>query len=184
MQYSLLQIETAFADAYMKDILVYELSELGFDSFLTDTPVLQAFIPSHLLDEQQTKECLQSFPYKGILSFSFEKCEDKDWNAEWEKNFFNPIVVDNRCVIHSSFAKDVPECKYDIVIDPKMAFGTGHHQTTSLMLRAILDLEFDGRSFLDMGCGTAVLAILAYKRGAAKVTAVDREYRSQPCRGY
>lgn len=173
MQYSVLNIQTSFAESFMQDVLVSELSELGFDSFLTEQNPLQAFIQSSQLNIQDVEHCLRTFPYKGILSYTIELCEDKDWNAEWEQHYFTPIVVGNKCVIHSSFAKDIPQCQYNITIDPKMAFGTGHHQTTSLMLESLLEADLLGRSFLDMGCGTAVLAILATMRGAQPVTAVD-----------
>lgn len=99
--------------------------------------------------------------------------EGRDWNEEWEKNYFQPIVIGNRCVVHSSFHHDVPEAQYDIVIDPKMAFGTGHHATTSLILDQLLDMPLEGKSVIDMGTGTAILAILAALRGAKPVTGIE-----------
>ena len=99
--------------------------------------------------------------------------EEKNWNEELEKNFFQPIVIDNRCVIHSTFHKDYPKAEYDIVINPQMAFGTGHHETTSSILGELLEADLKGKSVLDMGCGTSILAILASMRGAGKVTAID-----------
>lgn len=99
--------------------------------------------------------------------------QSKNWNEEWEKNYFQPIVIGNECVIHSSFHQDTPEARFDILIDPKMSFGTGHHETTSLMLAELLKLDVTGKSFLDMGCGTAVLAILARMKDASPVTAID-----------
>ena len=98
---------------------------------------------------------------------------DKNWNEEWEKHFFQPIVIGDKCVIHSTFHTDVPVAQYDIIIDPKMSFGTGHHATTSNMLSWILDDDMSGKRVLDMGCGTAVLGILAKKKGAASVLAID-----------
>ena len=89
------------------------------------------------------------------------------------KYFFKPIVIDGKCVIHSSFHKDVPKLEYNIIIDPKMSFGTGHHETTSLMVSEILNADFAEKTVLDMGCGTSVLAVLASMRGAKKLTAVD-----------
>ena len=83
--------------------------------------------------------------------------EGQDWNKEWEKNYFQPIVIDDQCVIHSSFHKDIPECRYDIVIDPKMAFGTGHHATTSLVIRQLLAMNLRGLNVVDMGTGTGIL---------------------------
>ena len=173
MKYTVLEINTAFAEPFMQDVLVAELAELGFESFETEQQPLHAYIQTSLLNESAVKDALRDFRFDGIKSYKFAPCEDKDWNAEWESHFFEPIVVGNECVIHSSFAKDIPSCRYDITIDPKMAFGTGHHQTTSLMLEAILASELHARSVLDMGCGTAVLAILASMCGAEKLTAID-----------
>ena len=99
--------------------------------------------------------------------------EGRDWNAEWERNYFKPIVVADRCVVHSSFHTDVPAAQYDIVIDPKMAFGTGHHSTTSLILTRLLDMPLEGRAVIDMGTGTGILAILAAMRGAAPVAGIE-----------
>jgi ribosomal protein L11 methyltransferase len=99
--------------------------------------------------------------------------EDRDWNEECEKNYFEPIVIDNRCLIQSSFHQPKGIYEYCILIDPKMAFGTGHHQTTGLILRQILDMNLENKSVLDMGCGTAVLAILAAYRNANPVVAID-----------
>ena len=114
------------------------------------------------------------FPFEEVdASVSWQEIEGQDWNAEWEKNYFKPIIVDDLCVIHSSFHTDIPQAPYDIVIDPKMAFGTGHHQTTTLMLRWLLSLPMEGRSLVDVGTGTGILAILAAMRGASPVRAIE-----------
>jgi ribosomal protein L11 methyltransferase len=107
------------------------------------------------------------------IEFATEVVPVQNWNEEWEKNYFQPIILGNECVIRSSFHTGTPEVKYEILIDPKMSFGTGHHETTSLMLNELLKVDVAGKSFLDMGCGTAVLAILARMKGAMPVTAID-----------
>ena len=107
------------------------------------------------------------------ISYEIKEAEDKDWNEEWEKNFFQPIVIGDRCCIHSTFHHDTPQVEYDIIINPQMAFGTGHHETTGLIISELLDSDLAGRSLLDMGCGTAILAILARMRGAKPCTAID-----------
>ena len=104
---------------------------------------------------------------------TYEQIEIPAENLEWEKNFFQPIIIGDRCVIHSTFHRDIPQAEYDIVINPQMAFGTGHHETTSLIIGELLDNDLQGKSLLDMGCGTSILAILARMRGAAPCTAVD-----------
>ncbi len=120
------------------------------------------------------KEALADFPLPDTqIEYNYVEAEDKDWNEEWEKNFFQPIVIGDRCVIHSTFHNDVPQAEYDIVINPQMAFGTGHHETTSLIIGELLDSDLQGKSLLDMGCGTSILAILARMRGASPCTAID-----------
>lgn len=101
------------------------------------------------------------------------EAEDKNWNEEWEKHYFQPLVVGDRCVIAGTFHKNVPQAEYNITINPQMSFGTGHHATTSQMIQRILDDDMEGREVLDMGCGTSILAILARMRGAKHCVAVD-----------
>lgn len=156
------------------DVLAAMLGEIEYESFVPDEQGVTAFVPQGKYDEARLREVLAQFPIDGItLSYEATFVPGQDWNEEWEKNYFKPIVVGNECVIHSTFHHDVPQARYDVLIDPKMAFGTGHHETTTLMLQAILDNDFAGRSLLDMGCGTAVLAILACMKGAGPVVAVD-----------
>lgn len=156
------------------DVLAALLGEVGFESFVAGEEGLQAYIQQPLFDEELLKQTLADFPLPATaLSYTITEPEDKDWNAEWEKNFFQPIVIEGRCVIHSTFHKDYPTADYDIVINPQMAFGTGHHETTSSILGELLDADLAGKSVLDMGCGTSILAILARMRGADPVTAID-----------
>jgi len=160
-------------EEYISDVLAEELGEIGFDSFVPFEEGLDAYIPESLFDEAKLKTMLTDFPFEASIDYSITQIESKNWNEEWEKNFFEPIVIGNDCVIHSSFHKNVPQAKYDIVIDPKMAFGTGHHETTSLVIGRLLTMELEGKTLLDMGCGTAVLAILAAMRGAKDIMAID-----------
>lgn len=157
-----------------RDVLSALLADTGFESFVDTDRGLDAFVPEKAYSEKAMLEVLENFPLSGVrIQYDCELIIGKDWNEEWEKHFFQAIIIDNQVVIHSSFHKDIPELPYDIVIDPKMAFGTGHHSTTSLMISCLLELDLKERSFLDMGCGTAVLAILARMKGAHPVTAID-----------
>jgi Ribosomal protein L11 methylase len=157
-----------------RDLLSASLGEIGFESFIESDKGIDAYIPENLFSEENLPETLNDSLLPGThIRYHLETVNDKNWNEEWEKNFFNPIVIDNRVVIHSSFHQDIPKLPYNIVIDPKMAFGTGHHATTSLMVSYLLDLNIDQKSFLDMGCGTAVLAILARMKNACPVKAID-----------
>lgn len=156
------------------DVLAAMLAEIGFESFVPDEQGMTAYVPHNSYDAQQLAQTVECFPLEGYaIEYTTEKIEGEDWNAEWEKNYFQPIVVDDQCVIHSTFHTDIPQARYDILIDPKMAFGTGHHQTTCHMLRAILATDMHGKKVLDMGCGTALLAILARKHGATDVVGID-----------
>ena len=175
MNYIKISINIEGMPEYMADVLTYELGEIGFSTFETENNTLIAYAKETDFSEESLKQMADNQELSSEL-YNVEQVEDKDWNEEWEKNYFQPIVVDGgdaKCVIHSSFHTDVPEADYDIVINPKMSFGTGHHETTSSMLRWILADSMQGKNVLDMGCGTAVLGILAKMRGAAYVMGVD-----------
>lgn len=162
-------IEPPSADA--ADLLAYDLGEIGYESFVGDDRCegasLTAYIPAGAYDEAATAAVAAGRP------FTAEFIEGRDWNAEWEKNYFKPIVVDGRVVVFSSFHTEVPDAEYRITVNPKMAFGTGHHATTNLMMRAILAADCRGLEVVDMGTGTGILGILAAMRGAAHVLAVE-----------
>lgn len=158
----------------VNDVLCAILGEVGFESFVEQAEGINAYIQTALYDEESVKLAIANFPLPDTeIEYSYTEAEDKDWNEEWEKNFFQPIVIGDRCVIHSTFHHDVPQATYDIVINPQMAFGTGHHETTSLIIGFLLDLPLQQQAVLDMGCGTSILAILARMRGAAPCTAID-----------
>ena len=159
--------------AYECDILAALLADVGFESFEQTDDGIDAFVKKELWDKDAVSEVIKLYDFEAKIDFSEELVVGQDWNEEWEKHYFNPIVFEDKCVIHSSFHKDFPRLQYDIVIDPKMAFGTGHHETTSLMIKRILDAEMTGKSVLDMGTGTGVLAILSAMVGAANVVGVE-----------
>lgn len=157
-----------------KDVLTALAGDIGFESFVDEEERLKAYIQKRLYDEENLESIVSDFPMPDIaIQYVAEEQEDKDWNEEWEKNFFQPIVIGERCIIHSTFHKDIPSMEYDILINPQMAFGTGHHETTSLIVNRLLNTELKGLSVLDMGCGTSILAIIAAKRGANPITAID-----------
>lgn len=173
MDYIAVHITCTPTNDTVTDVLSAVLAEAGFESFETCSDGMVAYVPATAFNEQRMRELVPDVLYGSALSHTWEQIPDQDWNHEWEKHYFEPIVVGDRCVIHSSFHTDYPTATWDIVIDPKMAFGTGHHETTSLMLEYLLDDTVVGCSFLDMGCGTAVLAILAAMRGAGRLLAID-----------
>lgn len=157
----------------MTDVLAALLADEGFESFVPDPDGLTAYVKESEFKPQAIASVIEALPFETAVETSHKTVEGKDWNAEWEKNYFKPIVVDDLCVIHSSFHHDIPACKYDIVIDPKMAFGTGHHATTTLILKRLLAADLSGLKVVDMGTGTGILAILASMRGAARVDAIE-----------
>ena len=169
MQYVKISISLPNCSELERDTLIYYLSEAGCDSFETDesASMLYAYIGKTIYNPQSLNEVLDGY------ACSVEDMEDRDWNEEWEKSGFTPIVIDNRCVICGSNHTDVPNAEYRITINPKMSFGSGHHQTTASMLRWLLRDNFRGKRVLDMGCGTAVLGILASMRGASEVDGID-----------
>jgi len=153
------------------DILIAELGEVGFESFVENEDGLSAYIQKsdwneHLLEDIQI---LNSKEFQ--INYTFEEIEQINWNEEWEKNF-DPLVVEGKCSIRAPFHQK-PNTLYDIVIEPKMSFGTGHHETTHMMVQYILKNDFAGKSVLDMGCGTGILAILAEMKGAKPIDAID-----------
>lgn len=153
------------------EILIAELGFAGFESFVETEEGVTAYIQKeewneNILDDIQI---LKSDEFE--ITFTSEEIEQTNWNEEWEKNF-NPIIVDDICSVRAPF-HEKPDTDYDIVIEPKMSFGTGHHETTHMMIQHILKNDFKDKSVLDMGCGTGVLAVLAEMKGAKPIDAID-----------
>lgn len=153
------------------EILIAELGYAGFESFVENEDGITAYIQTEEYSEGLLEDIqiLDSDEFE--ISFTSKEIEQVNWNIEWEKNF-NPIIVADKCSVRAPF-HEKPDTEYDIVIEPKMSFGTGHHATTHMMLQHILNNEWHGKSVLDMGCGTGVLAILAEMKGASTLDAID-----------
>lgn len=172
MKYSAVTFTSSGMEEWQKDLLVAELANLGFDTFEDQDQGFVAYVPSASLDIQALETLLLNEAGDYDLSYDVQELEQQNWNQLWESNF-SPIIVDDQCYVRATFHEDRPEFPYQIIIDPKMSFGTGHHQTTSMMLSFILENDFEGKRVLDMGCGTGILAILAAQRGAKDLLAVD-----------
>ena len=172
--YYRVRIDVAECTEDITDLAAAYLADAGFESFEPDSTGLTAYTKREAGDGVKiAEESLRDFPMESDFKMTGEVIEGEDWNEEWEKNYFKPILIEGRCVIHSTFHREVPEAEYDIVIDPKMAFGTGHHDTTSQMVKHILDLPLQGKSVIDMGTGTGILGILAAMRGAERVIGIE-----------
>ncbi len=173
MDYIELKVAVKPSNQEANEIIIAQLAELGFESFTENANGLSAFIkaPEYTINiELKIKDIL--IPEKTQIFCQIDRIKGQNWNAQWESNF-EPIIVSNSCIVRASFHKSMPELDYNIIIDPKMAFGTGHHQTTHLMIEAILKENLTNKTVLDMGCGTGVLAILSEMKGARAITAID-----------
>ncbi len=153
------------------EILIAELGELPFESFTESEFGLVAYIQKQLWTENILEDLYILNSPEFVISYKIEEIEQVNWNEEWEKNF-EPIDVDGNCHVRAPFHPKT-EAEFDIVIEPKMSFGTGHHETTHMMIQHLLDLDVKNLKTLDMGCGTAILAILAEMKGAQPIDAID-----------
>jgi ribosomal protein L11 methyltransferase len=161
---------TFAADLEQQAIIIALLAELGFEGFEEYDQVLKAYIPVADYDREQTQATLANLPEVEITEEGL--VPDTNWNEQWERAY-DPIYVDDYCQILAAFHTEQPGFAHTLYITPQMSFGTGHHPTTRLMIRHMKELDWPGRSVLDMGCGTGVLAILARKLGAAPVVGID-----------
>ncbi len=156
------------------EIIPAWLSDFGFDSFTEEQDGVTAFIPEADFDEKTVTEQLQWIRQQVDISWEITFIPDQNWNKEWEKNF-DPVIIADRCMVRAPFHQPVPGIEFDLVIMPKMSFGTAHHETTRMMIEFILEQEWSGKEVLDMGSGTGVLAILASKMGASQALAIDND---------
>ncbi len=173
MNYLKINIKTEPFEEWLRDVLTAQLGETGFESFVETDNGFEAFIPKNLFHKDELETVLEPFRENFRFEIDSEEIEDRNWNEEWEKNYFKPLIVAEECVVRAPFHTDFPEAKYEIVIEPNMAFGTGNHETTSLMLEYIMENSFENKTVLDMGCGTGILGILASMKGAKNITAID-----------
>jgi len=172
MKYIEVIFQMLSGEEWQKDLLVSDLADIGFDTFEDTESGFAAYIPAANLDLQALETLMLNLDEGLEVDYKVQEIENQNWNKLWESNF-NPIEVGGQCYVRATFHEAKPDFPYEIIIDPKMSFGTGHHQTTSMMLQYILENNFEGKQVLDMGCGTGILAILASKKGADAVLAVD-----------
>lgn len=172
MNYYELLFTTITTEDYQQDLLIGALGDIGFDTFEEVDLGFKAYIPVDDFDQAKLDETLDAYRETFTFSYDITLIPQKNWNEVWESNF-EPIQISDQVFVRATFHAPKPEFPYEIVIDPKMAFGTGHHQTTAMMMALMLENDFTGKKVLDMGCGTGILAIFAAKLGAADITAID-----------
>lgn len=165
-----IEVSVPNAEKEIMDILVAELAAIGFEGFENDETLLKAYISSGLFEEEPLNDVLTSYN----VTAQIHTIQQQNWNAEWESNF-QPVTVEGFCTIRADFHEPDNSVEHDIIITPKMSFGTGHHATTQLMILQMKDMDFTGKDVLDFGTGTGVLAILAKRLGAAETMAIDTD---------
>lgn len=156
-----------------REILIAELGNIGFESFNETEDAVESYIPSSYYSRAEVLKLSYSDHLTFRFDFITETIADQNWNEIWEKNYFKPLLIADKCLIRAPFHNEYPKAEYEIIIEPGMAFGTGNHETTSLMIEEILEENLIGNAVLDMGCGTGILSILATMRGATSVTSID-----------
>ena len=173
MEYTKLSCRLQPDSEINREILIAELGNIGYESFTETNEFVEAYIPSADFSDEALSHLFQDDFHYFKFSFVSEIIPDQNWNEVWEKNYFQPLMVADRCMIRAPFHNEYPNAEYEIVIEPGMSFGTGNHETTSLMIAEILEQKLIGKTVLDMGCGTGILSILASMRGANHITGVD-----------
>ena len=173
MNYTEITLNIAGVPEFIVELLPYLMEESGYEGFHNTADKLFAYIKTDLYDPARLRQLLNSNDLHHA-GFSARLVPDKNWNEEWEKNF-EPVVINGRCLIKAPFHEVPVHYPYEIIIEPKMSFGTGHHATTTLMVQELFHTEVAGKLVLDAGCGTGILAILSEKLGASQVTAVDTD---------
>ena len=157
-----------------REILIAELAELGFESFVDTETGFEAYIPESEFKKKEFEAIPLLADKEFTISYQITSIEQQNWNQQWEESF-EPIEVESRLLIRAPFHQAPPKNVLDIIIEPKMSFGTGHHETTYLMAKRLLDLSLENKSILDMGCGTGILAILAKKKKCGNILAIDND---------
>lgn len=175
MKYIEIEFTCKAIQDWQQDLLINDLADIGFDTFEESDKGFNAFIPEPNFDPSALETLLIQLPEGTDISYIVKNIPQQNWNKVWEENF-QPLIVADKCYVRATFHESrIDDYPLEIIIDPKMAFGTGHHQTTSLMMEHLLGENLEDRVVLDMGCGTGILGILALKLGARQVVAIDND---------
>ncbi len=178
MEYSKINCQIQPDSEINREICIAELGSIGYESFLETDLFIEAYIPTTSFSNYSLDNLFPiEYPFF-TFSYTCEIIQDQNWNEVWETLYFQPLMISDRCLIRAPFHKDYPLAEYEIIIEPGMAFGTGNHETTALMIEEILKQNLIGKAVLDMGCGTGILSILASMRGAESIIAIDIDNRA------
>lgn len=169
MYYTRLQV---LCDPEYQDILIAEIAEAGFDTFLETENGFEAYTENSNYDAKAFESIKVKYKDLAHIEYQFDQIEKKNWNEEWEKNY-EPVVVEGKCIVRAEFHRPVRTHPYEVIITPKMSFGTGHHQTTYVMIQTQMEINHNDKRVMDAGCGTGILSIMASKLGAKDVEAFD-----------
>lgn len=178
MDYYKVNITIFPPEEWLLDVIIAGLADKGFESFSEADSGFEAFIPAHLFDLNTVKNVLEEYNDKFSFKVETTLIKSQNWNSEWEDNYFKPVVIADECLVRSPLHKNYPHCRYEIIIEPGMSFGTGTHETTVMMIEAMLHTSLKDKSVLDLGCGTGILSIMASMLEASSVTAVDIDERA------
>lgn len=159
-------------DPEFAELLMAEIADAGFETFMETDKGFEAYVELENYDKEQLQEIQEKYSAQTPVIFYQDRIEKQNWNEEWEKNY-QPILVDDKCLIRADFHQPDKKYPYEIIITPKMSFGTGHHQTTYLMVKNQMDMDHNGKRVMDAGCGTVILSIMAAKLGASTIEAFD-----------
>ncbi len=174
MDYLIAHFSIKPIDDNARDVLAALLCDVGFETFESTDNGIDAFVQKDIFCKEATDNVADNFFMPGIsVDYEIELADNCNWNEEWENNSFKPIIVDDLCVIHSTAHENLPKLPYEIIINPRMAFGSGTHDTTRMLVRSLLLSDFSGQTVLDMGCGTCILGIAMSMRNADSVVAID-----------
>ena len=173
MDYLKITISVQTPPDWLYNALIIQLNEIGYEGFEETGPGIDAYIPAENFNESLLEKLLSVYHNRFKIKWKHEPIRSRNWNEVWEKNYFRPLVIKGQCVVRAPFHTKFPKCLYEIIIEPNMSFGTGNHATTNLMIRFLLEENLNGKTVLDMGSGTGILAILASKKGADQVVAID-----------
>ena len=171
MNYTQIRFKLTPDNQENREILVAVLSDLAFESFDETEEQVLGYVPGETFDFVEMNEITSALPFS--VETETEMIPDQNWNEVWEKNYFKPLLIGGRCLVRAPFHTEYQPAEFELVIEPKMAFGTGNHETTTLVAEQILDMDLAGKTVLDMGCGTGILGMLASLKGAKSITAID-----------